>query len=85
MFSGMFDLRIIEVMQRGKIKTYKGLPHEKMVSIESAINQLGLIVHYVNKKKPRFTAAIIMIMYVFLYQRFKHRPKFTAQRIIFSS
>ncbi|XP_063692369.1 uncharacterized protein LOC134824395 [Bolinopsis microptera] len=29
-YKGMFDLRIIEVMQRGKVKTYKGLPHEKI-------------------------------------------------------
>ena len=43
MFSGMFDLRIIEVMQRGKIKTYKGLPHEKIVSITTTINQSVII------------------------------------------
>ena len=32
-YKGMFDLRIIEVMERGKVKTYAKLPHEAIVSM----------------------------------------------------
>ncbi|KAL5262240.1 hypothetical protein ACHWQZ_G007831 [Mnemiopsis leidyi] len=55
-YKGMFDLRIIEVMQRGKVKTYMGLPHEKM--------EKGGIVKTVVSKTFLFTMDEMFTYYV---------------------